>query len=73
MAQISFRQQECPPEMMARMNATVRFLIWGVLPLGGMAGGALGDWAGARTGLAVAAAGMLLSALCLHRLHERAV
>ncbi|MCQ8834845.1 MFS transporter [Streptomyces malaysiensis] len=62
-AQISFRQQECPPEMMTRMNATVRFLIWGVLPLGGMAGGALGDWAGARTGLAVAAAGMLFSAL----------
>lgn len=62
-AQISFRQRVCPPEMMARMNATVRFLIWGVLPLGGLAGGALGDWAGARTGLAVAAAGMLLSAL----------
>ncbi|WP_274388957.1 MFS transporter [Streptomyces cavernae] len=62
-AQISFRQQGCPPEMMARMNATVRFLIWGVLPLGGIAGGTLGDWAGVRTGLAVAAAGMLLSAL----------
>lgn len=48
---------------MARMNAIVRFLIWSVLPLGGMAGGTLGDWTGARTGLAVAAAGMLLSAL----------
>lgn len=49
--------------MMARMNATVRFLIWGVLPLGGMVGGTLGDWTGARTELAVAAAGILLSAL----------
>lgn len=62
-AQVSFRQRVCPPEMMSRMNATVRFLIWGVLPLGGLAGGALGQWVGVRQALAVAAAGMVLSVL----------
>jgi MFS family permease len=62
-AQISFRQSVCPPGMMSRMNATVRFVIWGTFPLGGLTGGALGASAGVRLGLAVAAAGMLLSAV----------
>jgi predicted MFS family arabinose efflux permease len=61
-AQISFRQRVCPPGMMSRMNATVRFLIWGTIPLGGLAGGALGEWTGVRTGLVIAAVGMVLSA-----------
>ncbi|MET7716165.1 MFS transporter [Streptomyces sp. NPDC005407] len=62
-AQVSFRQRICPPEMMSRMNATVRFLIWGVLPLGGLIGGALGEWAGVRLAVAVAVVGMALSAV----------
>ncbi|MFC8223984.1 MFS transporter [Streptomyces sp. NPDC057362] len=62
-AQVSFRQRICPPGMMSRMNATVRFLIWGVLPLGGLVGGALGEWAGVRLAVAVAVAGMALSAV----------
>jgi predicted MFS family arabinose efflux permease len=62
-AQISFRQSVCPPGMMSRMNATVRFVIWGAFPLGGLAGGALGTWAGVRFGVAVAAAGMVVSAV----------
>jgi MFS family permease len=60
-AQISFRQSVCPPEMMSRMNATVRFMIWGTIPLGGLIGGSIGEWVGVRAGLAAAAVGMLLS------------
>jgi hypothetical protein len=39
------------------MNATMRFLVWGTMPLGGLAGGALGSWLGVRTGLWVTVIG----------------
>lgn len=41
-AQVSFRQRLCPPALLGRMNASVRFIVWGTLPLGGLLGGALG-------------------------------
>jgi MFS family permease len=47
-AQVSFRQALCPPRLLGRMNATVRFLVWGTMPLGGLLGGALGTWIGLR-------------------------
>lgn len=59
-AQVSFRQTVCPPELLGRMNATMRFLVWGTLPLGALAGGAVADAAGPRTALWVCAAGFLL-------------
>ncbi|MFI1738471.1 MFS transporter [Streptomyces sioyaensis] len=58
-AQVSFRQALCPPRLLGRMNATLRFLMWGTLPLGALAGGALADAFGARTALAWCAAGFL--------------
>ncbi len=61
----SFRQVVCPDRLLGRVNATVSFLIWGTLPLGGLAGGALGDWLGNRGGLWVAAAGIALMPLWL--------
>jgi hypothetical protein len=42
------------------MNATIRFVVWGVMPLGGLVGGALGAAIGVRATLFVAAAGWLL-------------
>lgn len=45
------------------MNATMRFLVWGTMPLGGLAGGLLGQVLGLRQTIAVGAAGSLLSAL----------
>jgi MFS family permease len=39
--QVSFRQAICPPRMQGRMNATVRFLVWGTMPIGGIIGGIL--------------------------------
>lgn len=44
--QVSFRQRICPPELLGRMNASVRFLVWGVQPIGAVIGGALGAWFG---------------------------
>jgi predicted MFS family arabinose efflux permease len=59
--QVSFRQGLTPDHLLGRMNATMRFLVWGTMPLGGLAGGALGQWVGAREALAVAAAGSVVA------------
>ncbi|MFF2043374.1 MFS transporter [Kitasatospora sp. NPDC058170] len=64
-AQVSFRQTVCPPELLGRMNATMRFLVWGTLPLGALAGGALADAAGPRTALWACAVGFLFVPLPL--------
>lgn len=39
--QVSYRQAICPPRMQGRMNATVRFLVWGTIPVGNILGGVL--------------------------------
>lgn len=57
--QVSYRQAICPPRMQGRMNATVRFLVWGTMPIGSIIGGILGStiglhntiWVGAILGL----------------------
>jgi MFS family permease len=59
--QASFRQMLCPPELLGRMNATIRFIVWGTLPLGGLLGGALGSWLGVRDAMWVGAIGLTLS------------
>jgi MFS family permease len=61
--QVSFRQGLCPPDLLGRMNATMRFLVWGTLPLGGVIGGALGTVIGVRATLLVAAVGGTLAFL----------
>lgn len=43
------RQQTTPPELLARVVATVRFLSWGVIPLGALAAGAAATAFGLRT------------------------
>ena len=55
--QVSFRQRLCPDRLLGRMNATMRFVVWGVLPLGALLGGVLGSVAGLRPTLWVGAAG----------------
>ena len=47
-AQISYRQAICPPRLMGRMNAAVRWIVWGTMPLGALIGGALGTAVGVR-------------------------
>ena len=47
-AQVSYRQAVTPPQLMGRMNAAVRWIVWGTMPLGGLLGGALGSTIGVR-------------------------
>jgi MFS family permease len=61
--QVSFRQAICPERMQGRMNAVIRFLVWGTMPLGALLGGALGTWFGLRPALWVAAIGALFTFL----------
>jgi MFS family permease len=60
-AQVSFRQAICPDRLLGRMNASIRFLVWGTIPLGGLLGGALGELLGLRATLLVAAVGTVLA------------
>jgi MFS family permease len=53
--QLSIRQSITPDAMLGRMNATVRWVAWGLIPLGALTGGIVGQWLGARTTLFVAA------------------
>ncbi|HVV08637.1 MFS transporter [Amycolatopsis sp.] len=59
-AQVSYRQAICPDRLLGRMNATVRFVVWGTMPLGGLLGGALGEWIGVRNTLWVASAAIIV-------------
>lgn len=61
--QVSFRQGLCPPAMLGRMNATMRFLVWGTMPVGSLLGGVLGTTLGVRETLFAAAAGGSLTFL----------
>jgi MFS family permease len=40
--QVSFRQAITPERMQGRMNATMRFIVWGTIPFGNIIGGFLG-------------------------------
>ena len=46
--QVSYRQAICPPRLQGRMNSVMRFIVWGTIPIGTLAGGALGTWIGLR-------------------------
>jgi MFS family permease len=56
-AQVSYRQAICPPRLLGRMNAAVRWVVWGTLPLGGVLGGAFGTAFGVRATLWIGFAG----------------
>jgi MFS family permease len=61
--QLSFRQAICPPRLQGRMNAVIRFLVWGTMPLGALTGGALGTWLGLREALWICGIGALFTFL----------
>jgi MFS family permease len=53
-AQLSYRQAITPARLMGRMNAAVRWIVWGTMPLGALIGGALGTAIGIRPTLWIA-------------------
>jgi hypothetical protein len=56
----SFMQAVTAEHMLGRLNATRRFIVWGVIPLGSLAGSALASQVGLRETLWV---GTILSSL----------
>lgn len=52
---ISFQQAVVPDRMLGRLNATRRFIVWGVIPLGSLTGGVLASAIGLRETLWVGA------------------
>jgi MFS family permease len=58
-AQISFRQAVTPERLQGRMNAAMRWVTWGSIPLGTLIGGAIGQTVGLHFALWVGAIGAL--------------
>ena len=54
---ITLLQSITPDRLLGRMNASRRFVVWGVMPLGGLTGGALGSHLGLRETLWIGAVG----------------
>jgi MFS family permease len=61
--QVSARQRLCPPELLGRMNASIRFFVWGVMPIGGLIGGAVAANYGVNAALWVGAIGGAFSSV----------
>lgn len=66
-AQLSLRQAITPERLQGRVNATMRFIMWGVTPVGALAGGLAGAGIGLRPAMFVAATGVLVAAVWIVR------
>jgi MFS family permease len=62
-AQVSYRQAITPNRMLGRMNATMRFMVWGTMPLGSLTGGLLGTVLGLQPTLMIGGLGGVLAVL----------
>jgi MFS family permease len=61
--QVSLRQAITPERIQGRMNATMRWIVWGTIPLGALAGGAIATAYSLRAALWVGAIGGLFTFL----------
>jgi len=64
--EVSLRQSVTPDRLLGRVNATMRFLNAGMIPVGALIGGALGGLIGLRETLFVGVAGMLITGLWVY-------
>jgi MFS family permease len=55
--QVSYRQAITPERLQGRMNASMRWIVWGTLPLGALLGGAIASATSMRAALWVGAVG----------------
>ncbi|MFI8422033.1 MFS transporter [Streptomyces sp. NPDC085479] len=62
-AQVSVRQRVCPRTMLARMTATIRFVVWGSMPVAAILAGRLGSRVGVVACLWIGVVGAFLTAL----------
>jgi MFS family permease len=58
--QVSLRQAITPERIQGRMNSVMRFIVWGVIPLGALVGGVLTTWIGLKETLIVGGIGTCL-------------
>jgi len=61
----TYRQIASPPALLSRVMATVRFVSWGAIPVGGLVAGALAGPLGARVTLLIIAVVTVLAPLTL--------
>lgn len=61
--QVTFRQRLTPPRLLGRMNASIRFCVWGVMPIAALIAGGLGTWLGTTATMWIGAVGAVCSAL----------
>jgi hypothetical protein len=61
--QVGLRQAITPDRMLGRMNATMRLIVWGTIPVGALIGGVLGNLVGLVPVLWISAIGSALSFL----------
>ena len=61
--QVSLRQAITPERLQGRMNAAMRWIVWGTIPLGSLAGGGIATWWGLRTAVWVGALGGFVAIL----------
>ena len=60
--QVSFRQRLCPRPLLGRMNASIRFIVWGTMPIGSLVGGILASQLGIRPVFWIAFGGAAVAA-----------
>lgn len=58
---LTLRQLRTPDDLLGRVNATMRWLSYGVIAIGAAVGGIVGESVGTRTGIALGCAGTLLT------------
>jgi MFS family permease len=63
--QVSFRQAITPPTMQGRMNATMRFIVWGTIPIGSILGGIIATTVSLNAALWIGALGSFLAVIPL--------
>ncbi|HVM58163.1 MAG TPA: MFS transporter [Gaiellaceae bacterium] len=59
--QVSLRQAITPERLQGRMNASMRWIVWGTMPLGSLVGGALATTYSVKTAIWVGAIGSLFT------------
>jgi MFS family permease len=64
--EVSLRQTIVPDRLLGRASATMRLMTTGIIPVGALVGGFLGEIIGLRATLVVGCAGMLLAGPCVY-------
>ena len=64
-AQVSLRQRVCPERLLGRMNATIRFAVWGVNPIASLLSGTIAALIGLQNLFWIGATGAMLAILIL--------